>query len=113
MNHAREHHSARRVGPSLWLSVAIGAFVTLITSPIVFNLLPGTARAIAPLVCSGSFEIVESGRKRGHEYLCSVGSGPPDDITVLASLATAVLCLVTFATVVHLVRLWSARRVAP
>lgn len=101
-------HRASR--PALWLSLAIGAFVTLITTPIVFNLLPGTARAVAPLVCSGSFEIVESGRKRGHQYLCNLGGDVPDDVTTSATLLTILLCLVGFVAVAHGLRVWLSRR---
>jgi hypothetical protein len=88
----------------------IGAFVTLITSPIVFNLLPGTARAVAPLVCSGTFEIVESSRKRGHKYLCNVASDTPDDVTTSATLLTVLLCLVALVLLVHGLRVGWARR---
>lgn len=99
----------RSNGPALWLSLAIGAFATLITSPIVFNVLPGTARVVAPLVCSGAFEIVESGRKRGHQYLCNIGSEVPDDVTTSATLLTVLLCLVVFVTLVHGVRVLRTR----
>jgi hypothetical protein len=73
----------------LVVSAAIAALLTLITLPIIFNLLPGAARIVAPVVCKGTFVIHESGRRRGHEYLCDSGAGEPTDVTFAASALTS------------------------
>jgi hypothetical protein len=91
----------------VYASAGIGLFATGPACAVVFNLLPQTALAVAPLVCAGQFVIHPSARRTSHEYLCQVtGVDTPADVTFLASALTWLMLwlgLSAFVFVVFLV----------
>ncbi|MBI2390726.1 MAG: hypothetical protein HYV09_14145 [Deltaproteobacteria bacterium] len=94
--------------PSAFASVAIGLFATMPTSAFVFNVVPGVAHAVAPLLCSQAFVIVPSARRQSHHYLCR-GPDGDTDITFVASLLTWVVLWVALSATIYGV-LWARSR---
>jgi hypothetical protein len=79
------------------VGLGVGAFLSLPTSAVIFNLLPQVAVPLSALVCSERLEILPSSRNHSHTYLCA-----GTDITVRASVVVWVALVLVLAGVIFM-----------